>query len=387
MMNVYFDNAATTQMHPQVLNAMMPYLKGNYGNPSSIHSFGRKVRVALEEARETAAEFIGANPSEIYFVSSGTEANNFPIFGISKTVFKEDGRKHLITSQAEHACVLETFKELEQEGFSTSYISIKENGIIDLNKLLEAITDNTSLVSLIHVNNETGSINPIHELADKINNPNIFIHTDAVQSFGKTSINVQRLGIHALSASAHKIHGPKGVGMVYCKSGTPLSPMIFGGSQERNRRGGTEFAAGIIGFAEAIRLSINNMSNHFDHTKELRDYFIELLSGTAINGITINDKDHASPYVLSLTFDSNIYNNDAEAMLMFLDINGIAASNGAACTSGTLKPSHVITSMGKPKNDAWGTIRFSFSYFNTKEEVEYVVENLGKMAKKFKKKS
>lgn len=386
MMKVYFDNAATTQMHPKVLDAMLPYFKGEYGNPSSIHSFGRKVRVALEEARETVADFINANASEIYFLSSGTEANNFPIFGIANTVYKEDGRNHIITSKAEHPCVLESFEELEKRGFNSRYIDIDENGVVKQEKLINLITNDASLVSLIHINNETGSVNPISELSKNIKEKNVYFHTDAVQSFGKVKIDVNELGVDSLSASAHKIHGPKGIGFTYAKSGTPLSPMIFGGSQERNRRGGTEFAAGIIGFAEAIKLAQNNLDDNYKHVKKVRDHFINLLDELSIEGLTINTKEDASPYVLSLTFDSSIYNNDAEAMLMFLDINGIAASNGAACTSGTLKPSHVIMSMGKSKEDASGTIRFSFSQYNTIDEVEYVVDKIAIMAEKFRKK-
>ncbi|MDZ7765659.1 MAG: cysteine desulfurase family protein [Melioribacteraceae bacterium] len=386
-MKVYFDNAATTKVHPKVFESMVPYLKEEYGNPSSIHSFGRKVRVAIEDAREIAANYINANPSEIYFVSNGTEANNFPVFGIAETVYQEDKRDNLLTTAAEHTCVLEAFEKLSDEGFKSNILSVDNDSSLKLDDLKSALDNNTSLVSVIHINNETGTQNKLEEISEIVKKNNAFFHTDAVQSFGKIKIDVNELGVDALSASAHKFHGPKGVGLVYAKSGTPLSPMIFGGSQERNRRGGTEFAAGIIGLAEAIKIAESESETNFKKVSELRSYFIKSLKEAAIEGVEINCEENSFPYVLSITFNSKIYNNDSEAMLMFLDINGIAASNGAACTSGTLKPSHVIMSMGRSKEDANGTIRFSFSYQNTKEEVNYTVDVLEKMAKKFKRKN
>lgn len=386
-MKVYFDNAATTKVHPKVFESMVPYLKEEYGNPSSIHSFGRKVRVAIEDAREIAANYINANPSEIYFVSNGTEANNFPVFGIAETVYQEDKRDNLLTTAAEHTCVLEAFEKLSDEGFKSNILSVDNDSSLKLDDLKSALENNTSLVSVIHINNETGAQNKLEEISEIVKKNNVFFHTDAVQSFGKIKIDVNELGVDSLSASAHKFHGPKGVGLVYAKSGTPLSPMIFGGSQERNRRGGTEFAAGIIGLAEAIKIAESESETNFKKVSELRSYFIKSLKEAAIEGVEINCAENSFPYVLSITFNSKIYNNDSEAMLMFLDINGIAASNGAACTSGTLKPSHVIMSMGRSKEDANGTIRFSFSYQNTKEEVNYTVDVLEKMAKKFKRKN
>ncbi|WKZ71300.1 MAG: cysteine desulfurase family protein [Melioribacteraceae bacterium] len=384
-MKVYFDNAATTKLHPKVLEKMIPLLTDEYGNPSSIHSFGRKVRVAIEEARETIADFINADTSEIYFVSNGTEANNLPLFGIAKTNFDETGKNKLITSAAEHTCVLETFNALNKLGFSTNQINVTSDCEIDKKELLNNLDDQTSLISLIHVNNETGSVNDIKSLTRNTIGTDRYFHTDAVQSFGKIKIDVKELGVNSLSASAHKLHGPKGIGVVYVKSGTPLTPMILGGSQERNRRGGTEFAAGIIGFAEAIKIATQNMDENFSNVQKLRNYFISALGNSSIENYEINCENTEFPFILSLTFSSEFYKNDSEAMLMYLDINGVAASNGAACTSGTLKPSHVIMSMGKTKEDAQGTIRLSFSALNTFEEVDYTIEILEKMSKKFKK--
>ncbi len=384
-MKVYFDNAATTKIHPKVFEKMLPFLKEDFGNPSSIHSFGRKVRVAVEEAREISADYINANPSEIYFVSNGTEANNFPIFGIARTMYEEDHRNKIISSQAEHTCVLETFDQLSKEGFETNIVNVDSTARVDIDELQNKVDNNTSLVSTIHINNETGSENNLSEIRKITEKQNTFLHTDAVQSFGKIKIDVNELGVNSLSASAHKFHGPKGVGLVYAKSGTPLSPMIFGGSQERNRRGGTEFTAGIIGLAEAIRVAKKESDANFQKVSEIRNHFIKNLEELSIDGLEINCRENSFPYLLSITFNSEIYNNDSEAMLMFLDINGIAASNGAACTSGTLKPSHVIMSMGKSKENANGTIRFSFSYENNIQEVNYVIETIEKMSRRFKK--
>lgn len=384
-MKVYFDNAATTPMHPKVFEKMKPFLTEYFGNPSSIHSFGRKARVAIEEAREIIAEFINAKPGEIYFTSGGTEANNFVIKGISKAEFIESKRNTVATSKGEHHSVLDTFYNLEKEGFNLKLIDIDNTSKIKMNTLETTVNNECSLISIIHINNETGRINPIKEISSLVKNKNIFFHTDAVQSFGKILIDVNQLGIDALTASAHKINGPKGVGFAYVRSGTPLAPLIFGGSQERNRRGGTENVAGIVGFAEAVLIAKEEMIKNHLHVKQLRDKFITGIQSLDKDFIKINGGDDASPYILSITFLSEQYKNDAEAMLMFLDINGVAASNGAACTSGTLKPSHVILNSGYKEEDAAGTIRFSFGSQNTFEEVEYTLDVIKKMINKFKK--
>lgn len=383
---VYFDNAATTPLHPLVLEKMLPYLKEHFGNPSSIHEAGRKVRVAIEEARETVAGFINADPSEIYFVSGGTEANNFPLFGISKTELLESGKRHIVSAGAEHHCVLETLEELSRQGFLTSLARVKPGSSVNIEEVKELLNSgDVSLLSVMHANNETGALNDIRTLAGLAHGSSAYFHSDAVQSFGKVTIDVKTLAADSLSFSSHKINGPKGAGAVYVKSGTPLSPLIFGGSQERNRRGGTENPAAIIGFAEAVKIASKNMQANFEHVKSLRDLFIGGVHSIDPEGIEINGGSDVLPYVLSITFKSEYYNSDAEAMLIYLDIHGAAASNGAACTSGTLKPSHVILAMGKPVEDARGTLRFSFGHQNTAEEVEYVLEILKKMSGKFRK--
>jgi cysteine desulfurase len=382
-MKVYFDNAATTPLHPRVYEKMKRFMIRDFGNASSIHSFGRPARVAIEEARETIAAFINANPSEIYFTSGGTEANNFAVFGIARGEYTESGRNHIVTTQSEHHSVLDSFGRLETEGFQVDRTGLEPSSQIDPDKLKEVLNNRTSFVSLIHINNETGAVNPIAETARRLKELKILCHSDTVQSFGKIKIDTREMGVDSISGSAHKINGPKGTGFAFVKSGTPLSPLLFGGSQERNRRGGTENVSGIAGFAEAVRIAQNDMSDNLTHVESLKAKFLNGLAALDPGGIRINGGSGSSPYLLSMTFRSEYYNNDAEGMLMFLDIHGIAASNGAACTSGTLKPSHVILNSGYTADDANGTIRFSFGRQNTKEEVDYTLEIIQKMARKF----
>lgn len=384
-MKVYFDNAATTPIHPKVLEKMRPYLTENFGNASSIHSFGREARVAIEESRELIADFINSNPSEIYFTSGGTEANNFVVFGIAKSELAESERNHLITSKAEHHSVYDSFLELSKNSFTVKFLNVENDSIIKEESLIQNINSKTSLISLMHVNNETGAISPVEHFSSLLKQNNIFFHTDSVQSFGKFKFDVKSSGADSITASAHKINGPKGIGFAYVKSGTPLSPILFGGSQERNRRGGTENVAGIIGFAEAVRIANDSMHENFNHVNELKQRFIKGIDTIDRKGILINGGVNTSPYILSITLKSDYYNNDPETMLMFLDINGVAVSNGAACTSGTVKPSHVILSMGYSEEDVKGTIRFSFGRNNTTEEVDYALEVFNQLTNRFKK--
>lgn len=382
-MNVYFDNAATSSLHPKVFEKMQPFLTENFGNPSSIHSYGRKTRVAVEEAREVIANFINATPSEIYFTSGGTEANNFIINGISLSEFSESCKNKIISSQAEHHSVLDSITHLSKNGFICNLLNSRDDTSAEFQKLPQYLDNSASLVSLIHVNNETGTINPIDEISSIVKSNKVFFHTDAVQSFGKIKIDIQELGIDALSASAHKINGPKGIGFAFVKSGTPLLPLIYGGSQEKNRRGGTENVPAIVGFAEAIKIADENIVDNYNHVRKLRTEFVNGLKTISGNKIIINGGNNILPYILSITFLSEYFRNDAEAMLIYLDIHGIAASNGAACTSGTLKPSHVILSAGYSESDTSGTIRFSFGSKNTLEEVYYTLDVLKKMIVKF----
>ena len=382
-MKVYFDNAATTRIHPKVFEKMLPYLKENFGNPSSFHSFGRKARVAIEDARETAADFIGANPSEIYFTSGGTESINFALNGIAKTNSNESCKNHLITTTVEHKAVLEKHNDLQNNGFDVDILPVDSDSSIKASSIESNLTEKTSLVSVIFTNNETGTINDINNISQKLSKEDLYLFTDAVQTFGKIKFEVNNFRIDSLSASAHKIYGPKGVGLLFVKSGTPLSPLLYGGSQERDRRAGTENVAGIVGFAEAIKIADEEMDDNYTNVSNIKNFFTENLLNHFNNKIEINGGDNTSPYILSLTFKSEFFNNDSEGMLMFLDINGVSASQGSACTSGILNPSHVILRMGKTINNANGTMRFSFSPQNTLGEVEYTLDVLAKMSKKF----
>lgn len=385
-MQVYFDNAATTPLHPKVIEVMNKYLNEEFGNPSSIHSYGRKARVVVEESRENIANFISANPSEIYFTSGGTEANNFTLSGIAKSNFNGTKRNKIIISKAEHHSIYDSAEQLRLQGFNTVFVNVDQSTSADFKQFQDLLDDNTSIVSLIHINNETGSINEISKLAESAKWKNeIYFHTDAVQSFGKVQIDVKKLNIDSLSASAHKINGPKGIGFAYVKSGTPIVPLIYGGSQERNRRGGTENVAAIAGFAEAINTVLMNMENNYEHVLKIKKAFVKGVQEIDSTGIRINGGPNAIPYILSITFLSDYYRNDSEAMLMFMDINGVAVSNGAACSSGTIKPSHVILASGYSVEDARGTIRFSFSTMNYLEEVHYTLDILKKLTKKFRK--
>lgn len=381
---VYFDNAATSPVKNQVVKIMFEFLKNNFGNPSSIHSYGRKAKVALEEARDVCAEAINADSSEIYFTSGGTEANNFLIKGIALSEFAENNRNKLITAKVEHKSVLDSFDALSKNGFEIFYSSVEKNANVQLSSIASTITAEFALASFMLINNETGAVNDIAGLAKLAHTENVYFHTDAVQAFGKIKIDVAQLCVDSLSASAHKIGGPKGIGLAYIKAGTPMESLIHGGSQERNRRGGTENIAGIIGFAEAVKLSQNNIQQNNDYVSKLKSKLKSGLLQLDSTNIFFNDDELSSPYILSTTLNPEFYNNDIEAILMYLDINGVAVSSGSACTSGTLKPSHVIMGCGKSTDYANGTIRFSFGKNNTEEEITYVLNIMEQLLYKFK---
>lgn len=384
-MKVYLDYAATTPVHPKVLEKMLPFLKDEFGNPSSIHSYGRNARVAVEEARETIASYINASAGEIYFTSGGTEANNFAVRGIAEAEYDESRKNKVITSKQEHSCVRDSIKELSKNGFVIDFLPPQADGTSGISEIKNILDDKVSLVTVIHTNNETGAVNDIALLAQELKDKPVYLHTDAVQSFGKIKIDVKELCVDSLCASAHKINGPKGIGFAYVKSGTPVTPLIRGGSQERNRRGGTENVANIAGFAEAVRITGSEMESNREKVTMLKNAMAHGIAAIDPIGMTINSGLNSSPYILSLTFDSRYYNNDPEAILIFLDINGVAASNGAACSSGTLKPSHVILSMGKSLENAKGTVRFSFSARNSIDEINYTLDVLQKMSTRFRK--
>ncbi len=341
MRKVYFDHSATTPVDPQVVEAMLPFLNEKFGNPSSIHSFGREVKVALEEARETVADFCNARAANIYFTSGGTESDNIAIKGVAYELKKKG--KHIVTSKVEHHAVLHTCEYLEKEGFEVTYVSPDKYGMIHPEAVEEAIRDDTILITIMHANNEVGTINPIEKIGEIARSKGALFHTDMVQSFGKIPIDLSKLPIDLMTMSGHKIYGPKGVGVLYVRKGVKLVRLSHGGGHERNRRAGTENIPGIIGMAKAIELRKGSMNDDI-YVRKLRDKFYEKIT-KSIPRVFLNGhpKKRLAGH-LNLSFQGI----EGEALLLTLDLKGVAASSGSACTSGSLDPSHVLSAMGLP---------------------------------------
>ncbi|SHK01312.1 cysteine desulfurase family protein [Hymenobacter psychrotolerans] len=377
-MTVYFDNAATTPLDPEVLDAMLPFMRDHFGNPSSIHGHGRQVRAAIENARKSIAHLINAAPAEIVFTSCGTEADNYAAFGSVRTL----GLKHMITSRLEHHAVLHTTQALEKCGDAQlSYLRHDAQGRLDLAHLEELLAMNPrTFVSLMHANNEIGNLNDIAAIGEICARHDAVFHTDTVQTMGHYKHDVQALKTHFLVGSAHKFHGPKGVGFLYRRSGQNLEALIHGGSQERNQRAGTENVYGIVGLAKALEIAYRDMAAHQRHIQGLKDRFIERLRAeiedVQFNG-TSAEAEHSLYTVLSVSLPPSSMN---EMLLFNLDINHISVSGGSACTSGAQAGSHVLQALGADPDR--GTIRFSMSKYNTVEEVDYAVEQLAKMFRK-----
>lgn len=378
MNTIYLDNNATTKTDEEVVKAMMPYLLDNYGNPSSIYKLGRENRKVVEDSREKIAEILNCKPDEIYFTSGGSESDNTAIRGIAYS-YKNKGN-HIITSKIEHPAVLETCKLLEKEGFEVSYIGVGENGIINLEELKNAIRPTTTLITIMFANNEIGTIEPIEEIGKIARKHNIYFHTDAVQAMGNLKIDVQRMNIDALSMSAHKFYGPKGVGALYVREGIEFDKQQEGGHQERDKRAGTENVAGIVGLGKAIELAYENIDEYNKKLLNLREYYInqveENISNIRINGHRTN----RLPGNANISF----LNMDGEEILFDLDEAGICGSAGSACNSGSGEPSHVLTAIGLPKEAAGTALRITFGEQNTKEDVDYLVNTLINMENKYK---
>lgn len=370
MNTVYFDNAATTRLDDEVLQEMLPYLKEDYGNASSIYKLGRRSKEAVERARATVAEQINANPEEIYFTSGGTESDNTIIRGIAYA-YKNKGN-HIVTSKIEHPAVLETLKQLEKEGFSVTYVDVTPDGIVDLEQLKSAVTDKTVLITIMYANNEIGTIQPVEEISKIAHANGILFHTDAVQAVGTEKIDVVRQGIDALSMSAHKFYGPNGIGALYCKKGVRFQKFMLGGHQEKNKRAGTENVPAIVGMGKAIEIAYRDLDLHNAKIKELRDYYVsqvlKRIPYVKVNG----DMEKRLPGNANISFRFI----EGEGMLLNLDLNGICASSGSACTSGSLDPSHVLLAIGLPHEIAHGSLRISIGKYNTKEEVDFLVDKL-----------
>lgn len=369
-MDNYFDNAATTRTDDEVLKEMLPYFSENYGNPSSIYKLGRTNRRAVEIAREQVAKAINADPNEIYFTAGGSESDNTAIRGIAYA-YKQKGN-HIITSKIEHPAVLETCKQLEKEGFEVSYIGVDENGIINLEELKSEIKKTTTLISVMFANNEIGTIEPIDEIGKIAKEHNIVFHTDAVQAVGSVKIDVKEMNIDSLSLSGHKLYGPKGIGALYVKKGVRFQKFVNGGHQERNKRAGTENVPGIVGLGKAIELAYQDLDEHNKKIKELRDYYVAEVQ-KRIPYIKINgDMEKRLPGNSNISFRFI----EGEGLLLNLDLKGICASSGSACTSGSLDPSHVLLAIGLPHEIAHGSLRITIGKYNTKEEVDYLLDNL-----------
>ena len=365
---IYLDNAATTKTSPSVLEAMLPYFSENYGNASSIYSIGAKSKEAITKSRETIAATIGAQPNEIYFTAGGTESDNWAIKAAAEA-YGAKGR-HIITSKIEHHAVLHTCQYLEKQGFEISYIDVDENGILKLDQLEKAIRPDTILISVMFANNEIGTIQPVREIGQLAKKHGILFHTDAVQAYGQLPINVDELNIDMMSSSGHKICGPKGIGFLYIRKGVKIRSFIHGGAQERKRRAGTENVPGIVGYAKAAEEAVSTMAERTAGEIRLRDYLIERILKeipyTRLNG----DRTNRLPNNANFSFQFI----EGESLLIMLDMEGICASSGSACTSGSLDPSHVLLAIGLPHEIAHGSLRLTLSAETTKEEIDYVVE-------------
>ena len=372
MKKVYLDYNATTPVDPRVLEVMIPFMKEEFGNPSSIHSFGRAGKTALDDSREQVAELLRARPKEIVFTSGGSESNNFAIKGVALRLIERGN--HLITTQVEHSSVLETFRSLESQGFHVTYLRVDKYGLIDLEELKETINDNTILVSIMFANNETGVVMPIKEITEIVNEKEVIFHTDAIQAVGKIDINLKNLSIDLLSLSGHKLYGPKGVGALFIKDGVKLSALIHGGGQERGKRSGTENVAGIVGLGKACEIIREDTEYMIQNTgiKELRDeLYNEILK--RIGGIKLNGHPEKR---LSNTLNLSFEGVEGESLVMNLDLEGIAVSTGSACSEGNVEPSHVLLAMGLSKELAISSLRFSLGRFTEKEDIGRVIEVL-----------
>ena len=376
---IYFDHAATTPLAKEVLDKMMPYLTEVYGNANSQHVFGREAVKGVDNARDAIAKLINCKPSELYFTSGGTEADNWALRGIAHA--QKSKGKHIIISPIEHAAMLVTAKELTKEGFTVDYMKVDADGFIDLEHLKSIIREDTILVACMLANNEVGTIEPIKEMAKIAHEKGAFAFTDAVQAAGVLDIDVKDLGVDLMSMSSHKIYGPKGVGALYIRNGLKVDSIITGGHQERTKRGGTTNVAGVVGFAEAFKIAIAEREKNFEYITSLRDRFIDRIL-QEVPYVKLNGPYKTNRLPANADFSFEFI--EGESILFSLDIAGIAVSSGSACSSGSLEPSHVLLSLGLPEELAHGSIRFSFGKHNTVEEVDYAVEEIKSAVKRLR---
>ena len=372
---IYMDNAATTKVTDSVLNAMLPYLRENYGNASAIYSLGQKSRAAIENSRIKIAEILKTKPSEIYFTSSGTESDNWVI----KESLNPREKHHIISSRIEHPAILNSLKAVKRLGSDYSLISVDQEGFISLDELSEKIRDNTKLISIMFANNEIGTIEPIEEISKIAREKNILLHTDAVQAMGNVKFNLRDLDVDMLSISGHKLGAPKGIGILYIKEGTEISPFINGGEQERGMRASTENVASIVGIGKALEDAYANIDANIAYIRDLRDYTIEKLLN--IDGIILNGpREKRLPGNINIT----LKDTKPQTMVQYLDMYDICVSSGSACAAGSINPSHVLRAIGRSEEDSLSMLRLSLNHNNTREECDYVVEKISQGMKKFK---
>jgi cysteine desulfurase len=379
MRKVYLDNNATTRMREEVLEAMLPYYKDIYGNASSIHEFGRLARRGVDDARQKAADLLGAaSAEEIIFTSSGTEADNFAVKGVAHALRSKGN--HIITSSIEHQAVLNTCKFLEKDGYKVTYLKVDKYGIIDLEELKRSVTDKTILITIMYANNEVGTIEPVEEIGRIAKERGVYFHTDAVQAVGKVPFEAKNMNVDLLAMSAHKIYGPKGMGALYIRKGTKITQLLHGGHHEMGKRASTENVAGIVGLGKAAELAKKERSEEIKRLTGLRDYLYKGLTAN-IEDVRLNGHPDKR---LSNTLNVGFKYLEGESIILNFDMEGIAASTGSACTSGSLEPSHVLTAMGSDPADTQGSVRFSLGHDNTKEDMDYVVKVLPPIIKRLR---
>ena len=378
MRKVYLDYSATTPVKKEVLETMLPYFSEEFGNPSSLYEIGAEVKKALGKARKQVAELINADEKEIFFTSGGTESDNWAILGVADT--KKAKGKHIITTKVEHHAVLHTCEFLEKHGYEITYLDIDSNGFVRPEDLEKAIREDTILVSVMLVNNEIGTIQPVKELVKVAKAHGVLFHTDAVQALGNCPIDVKDLGVDMLSASAHKIYGPKGVGALYIKKGLNIGSSQHGGAQENKKRAGTENTPGIVGFGKAAEIAKKNLKEHIERTTKLRNYLIDRVLAEIEDTFLNGDREKRHPGNANLTFEYI----EGEAMLLMLDMQGISVSTGSACSSASLTPSHVLSALGIPVEKIHGTLRMTVGDFTTKEDIDYTVDILKTVVKRLR---
>lgn len=381
MKTVYLDHSATTPVLPEVVETMLPFFADHFGNASSIYKIGRESKKAVEDARVQVAELIGAKPEEIFFMSGGTEADNMAVFGVAAAQGKKRNKgKHIITSAIEHHAIMHPCEKLEKDGYKVTYLPVDHQGIVRAEDVKNAITDETILITIMQVNNEVGTIQPIAEIGKIAKEKGIIFHTDAVQSVGKIPVNVEELGVDLLSMSSHKIYGPKGIGALFIRKNTPIEPLIFGGGQERKRRPGTENVPGIVGFGKAAQIAGRDLHADMEKITGLRDKLIDGIF-SSIDHVQLNGhREKRIPGNANFSFQFI----EGESLLLMLDMKNICASSGSACTSGSTDPSHVLLAMGIPFEIAFGSLRFTLGKENTREEIDYVIKELPHIVEKLR---